>query len=156
MIINKKNNFLIVLFISLFLTNCTLFDLPTGNCELLDVYIRNEQSYVEEYVTSGSASSSIQTKPKKEEVTISYICTTIKVTNTCNKNIYNTTINIQANAGDRVYYKTVSLDVLIAPGNSIYIPVEIEKYTKQLNAEIKNNDSDWDKNSIKIISVSWR
>ncbi len=84
------------------------------------------------------------------------ICTTIKVTNTCNKNIYNTTINIQANAGDRVYYKTVSLDVLIAPGNSIYIPVEIEKYTKQLNAEIKNNDSDWDKNSIKIISVSWR
>ena len=154
---NFKNNFFIFCFsIFIFSVNsCSLFDSPSGSCELLDVYTRNEQGYVEEYIAFGQ-SSSTQILPKKEEVTISFICTTVKITNTSNKNIYNSTINIQACAGDRTYYKTISLDVLIPPGTSIYIPVEIEKYTKQLNAGISDNDHEWDKSSIKILSTFWR
>lgn len=136
-------------------SSCTLFDLPKGECELLDVYTRDEQEYKEEYFAFGSSASQ-QRADKPQEVTVSYICTTVKITNTSNKNIYNSTINIQASAGDRTYYKTISLDVLIAPGATIYIPVEIEKYTKQLSAVNKTNDAAWDKASIQIISFFFK
>ncbi len=153
----KKRFFILIIlgfFFSIFI-GCSFFEAPEGSVELLDVYTRDEEGYVEEYYTFGDSTSEKRVS-KTEEVLISYLCTTVKITNTCDKNIYNTTINIQANAGTRTYYKTISLDVTITPGSSIYIPVEIEKYTKQLTAVNKDNDDKWDTNSIKIISVSWK
>lgn len=148
----KKRIFTLVILTTISLqTSCTLFELPTGACELLDVYTRNEQEYKEEYFSFGNSTSQ-ERADKTQEVTISYICTTVKISNTSKKSIYTTTINIQASAGERTYYKTISLDVLIAPGATIYIPIEIEKYTKQLAAVDTNNDAPWDTNSIKIIS----
>lgn len=152
----KNKTIILTLLIAISLvTSCTLFELPKGECELLDVYTRDEQEYKEEYFAFGSSASQ-QRADKPQEVTVSYICTTVKITNTSNKNIYNSTINIQASARDRTYYKTISLDVLIAPGATIYIPVEIEKYTKQLAAVNKTNDAAWDKASIQIISFFFK
>lgn len=138
-------------------SSCSLFELPTGSCELMDdVYTRDEQGYKEEYFTFGTSSTSKDRAERTQEVLISYICATVKITNTSNRNIYNTTINIQAKAGERTYYKTISLDVLITPGSTIYIPIEIEKQTKQLAAVGASNDDKWDTSSVKIISVFWR
>lgn len=138
-------------------SSCSLFELPTGSCELMDdVYTRDEQGYKEEYFTFGTSSTSKDRAERTQEVLISYICATVKITNTSNRNIYNTTINIQAKAGERPYYKTISLDVVITPGSTIYIPVEIEKQTKQLAAVGASNDNKWDTSSVKIISVFWR
>lgn len=138
-------------------SGCSLFELPTGSCELMDdVYTRDEQGYKEEYFTFGTSSTSKDRAERAQEVLISYICATVKITNTSNRNIYNTTINIQAKAGERPYYKTISLDVVITPGSTIYIPVEIEKQTKQLAAVGASNDDKWDTSSVKIISVFWR
>ena len=138
-------------------SSCSLFELPNGSCELMDdVYTRDEQGYKEEYFTFGTSSTSKDRAERTQEVLISYICATVKITNTSNRNIYNTTINIQAKAGERTYYKTISLDVLITPGSTIYIPIEIEKQTKQLAAIGASNDDKWDKDSIKIISSYWR
>lgn len=138
-------------------SSCSLFELPTGSCELMDdVYTRDEQGYKEEYFTFGTSSTSKDRAERTQEVLISYICATVKITNTSNRNIYNTTINIQAKAGERTYYKTISLDVVITPGSTIYIPVEIEKQTKQLAAVGASNDDKWDTSSVKIISVFWR
>ena len=138
-------------------SSCSLFELPTGSCELMDdVYTRDEQGYKEEYFTFGTSSTSKDRAERTQEVLISYICATVKITNTSNRNIYNTTINIQAKAGERTYYKTISLDVVITPGSTIYIPIEIEKQTKQLAAIGASNDDKWDTSSVKIISVFWR
>ena len=138
-------------------SSCSLFELPTGSCELMnDVYTRDEQGYKEEYFTFGTSSTNKDRAERAQEVLISYICATVKITNTSNRNIYNTTINIQAKAGERTYYKTISLDVVITPGSTIYIPVEIEKQTKQLAAVGASNDDKWDTSSVKIISVFWR
>lgn len=138
-------------------SSCSLFELPNGSCELMDdVYTRDEQGYKEEYFTFGTSSTSKDRAERTQEVLISYICATVKITNTSNRNIYNTTINIQAKAGERTYYKTISLDVLITPGSTIYIPIEIEKQTKQLAAVGASNDDKWDTSSVKIISVFWR
>lgn len=138
--------------------SCNLFEEPYGEAELLDTYTRNEKGYIEEYFSFGSSSliSSDQEKPKPTEVLISYICTTIKITNSGNKNIYNSTINVSAKAGERTYYKTISLDITIAPGCSIYIPIEIEKPTKELLAVNSSNDSDWDLTSFKILSINFK
>ena len=138
-------------------SSCSLFELPTGSCELMDdVYTRDEQGYKEEYFTFGTSSTSKDRAERTQEILISYICATVKITNTSNRNIYNTTINIQAKAGERTYYKTISLDVVITPGSTIYIPIEIEKQTKQLAAIGASNDDKWDTSSVKIISVFWR
>ena len=149
---------LIVLMTFLF-ASCTIFDTPEGEAELMDSYIRNEQGYVEEYFTFGTSSvggSSDHRTKKTEEVLFSYLCTTIKIKNTGKNYIYNSTISLEAKAGGRTYYKTVSLDISIAPGATVYIPIELEKYTKQLKAVNNNNDSEWDITSIKILDVSWR
>lgn len=150
----KKKKLIMAFSLSLSLLSCSFYDDPEGKVEILDVYTRYEQGYREDYFTFGSSTSK-QHEYKTEEVLISYLCTTVKITNTCDKKIYNTTINIQANAGERTYYKTISLDVIIKPGESIYIPIEIEKYTKELKAVGSSNDADWDINSIQILSVNW-
>lgn len=156
----KKQKIYCILFqASLLLTilGCSFLDDPTGSVEILDVYTRNEQEYIDTFsFYSFGTSTSEHGVPKTKQITVSYLCTTVLITNTCNKNIYNTTINVKAKAGERTYYKTISLDVTITPGNSIYIPVEIEKNTRDLIAVNATNDSDWDINSIEIISVSWR
>ena len=154
----KNKTIILTLLIAISLvTSCTFFELPTGSCELMDdVYTRDEQGYKEEYFTFGTSSTSKDRAERTQEVLISYICATVKITNTSNRNIYNTTINIQAKAGERTYYKTISLDVLITPGSTIYIPIEIEKQTKQLAAIGASNDDKWDTSSVKIISVFWR
>lgn len=141
---------------SVITSSCTIFDEPTGTVDFLDVYTRDEQVYVDEYFTIPSSSLSTKPthEPKTQEVLISYICATLKITNTSNRNIYNTTVNIQASAGSRTYYKTVSLDVTIKPGDTIFLPVEIEKNTKELKAVGDNNDAKWNLDSFKIISVS--
>lgn len=154
----KKTKKLILATVILFpFLSCSFFESPSGTVELLDVYTRNEVEYIDTYsfYTFGTSSSE-KGISKTKQVTVSYICTTVKITNTSDKNIYNTTINIQAKAGERTYYKTISLDVTIEPGNSIFIPIEIEKNTKDLKAVDSKNDADWDIDSIKIISVSWR
>lgn len=155
-IINQKTKTItLILCLTSMLFGCDFFEAPTGTAELLDVYTRSESEYIDKlsFWSGGTSGGSV----KKEEVTtVTYICTTVKITNTSDKNIYNTTINVQAKAGDRTYYKTVSLDVTIEPGNSIYIPIEIEKNTRDLKNVKDDNDAAWDLNSIKIISVSWR
>ena len=149
---------LFIVLMAFLFASCTIFDTPEGEAELMDSYIRNEQGYVEEYFTFGTDSidSSDHRVKKTEEVLFSYLCTTIKIKNTGKSYIYNSTISLEAKAGDRTYYKTVSLDISIAPGATVYIPIELEKYTKQLKAAGNNNDSEWDKSSIKILDVSWR
>lgn len=158
MIMKNKLIYASIFVLLTMVSSCSLFELPTGSCELMDdVYTRDEQGYIEEYFTFGTdGSTKNKHEDKKQEVLISYICATVKITNTSNKNIYNTTINIQAKAGERTYYKTISLDVVITPGSTIYIPIEIEKQTKQLAAVGTSNDDKWDKDSIKIISSYWR
>lgn len=143
---------------SLITFSCSIFDTPTGEAELLDVYVKKEKGYVEEYFSWGSDTDYSHTniRRKTEEVLVSYLCTTVKITNTSDRTIYNSLINIQATAGDRTYYKSISLDITIAPGAIIYIPIEMEKETKELIAVNNDNDKEWDKDSIKIISVSWR
>ena len=148
-----------IILTAFFLVSCSIFDPPEGEAELMDSYIRNEQGYIEEYFTFGTSSvndSQDHRVSKKEEVIFSYLCTTIKIKNTGKNYIYNSTISLEAKAGDRTYYKTVSLDISIAPGATVYIPVELEKYTKQLVAAGTDNDKPWDKGSIKIISISLR
>lgn len=154
---NYKNKTLIVIILTIFnlIPSCVFFEQPTATCELLDVYVKDEQEYKEEYFSFGSSASQ-QRVEKQQQVIISYICTTLKITNTSNKNIYNSTINIQAMAGNRNYYKTISIDVIIEPQATIYVPVEIEKYTKQLTAVDKKNDAPWNTDSIKINSSRWR
>ena len=157
MIMKKKLIYASIFVLLTMFSSCSLFELPTGSCELMDdVYTRDEQGYKEEYFTFGTSSTSKDRAERAQEVLISYICATVKITNTSNRNIYNTTINIQAKAGERTYYKTISLDVLITPGSTIYIPIEIEKQTKQLAAVGASNDDKWDTSSVKIISVFWR
>lgn len=157
MIMKNKLIYASIFVLLTMVSSCSLFELPTGSCELMDdVYTRDEQGYKEEYFTFGTSSTSKDRAERAQEVLISYICATVKITNTSNKNIYNTTINIQASAGKRNYYKTISLDVVITPGSTIYIPIEIEKQTKQLTAVGASNDDKWDTSSVKIISSYWR
>lgn len=157
MIMKNKLIYASIFVLLTMVSSCSLFELPTGSCELMDdVYTRDEQGYKEEYFTFGTSSTSKDRAERAQEVLISYICATVKITNTSNKNIYNTTINIQASAGKRNYYKTISLDVVITPGSTIYIPIEIEKQTKQLAAVEASNDEKWDTSSVKIISSYWR
>ncbi|MBR5646296.1 MAG: hypothetical protein IKX23_06615 [Treponema sp.] len=144
-----------ILWIPLFLLSCELFEPPEGKAELLDIHKRNEQGWIEGYFSGPTNSSSQTYKEKEQEVLYSYLCATLKLTNLCNKNIYNSTISIQAKAGDRTYYKTVSLDITIAPGKSIFIPVEIEKYTKQLKAA-DTEDEAWIFDSMEIIGETFR
>ena len=123
-------NYLTALLLSaavLTVSSCKFFEEPSGKSELLSVYTRDDENE-------------------------HYIYATLKISNTGSTNIYSSTVSIQADTNQRPYYKTVSLDVTIYPGSCIYIPVEMS-FTQKSTETPKET---WDKDTIKIISQSYR
>lgn len=116
-----------ILLISTITTSCKFFEEPDGSCELLDVYTKDEDD-------------------------MHYIRGTLKISNTSNKNIYNSTISVQAKTNKRTYYKTLSLDITIEPDSCIYVPVELEFKQKSTESSKEN----WEANSLKIIGEKWK
>ena len=108
-------------------TSCALFEEPSGECELLSIYT-------------------------KDEGVTHYLHATLKITNTCNKSIYNATVSLEASSSARTYYKTISLDVTVAPDDCVYIPIEMDFTTK--GGESLNEK--WKSDTLKIISQSWK
>lgn len=131
----KLGTTIILLFIVLQLNGCKLFDAPSGNAELLSAYTTQE-----EY--------------KYETATyyIRYLNATLKITNTGNIDIYNSTVSISCESTEREYYKTVSFDITISPGSSVFIPIQFE-FDTRIND--KQNEK-WKTDSIKITNVFWK
>ncbi|MBO7582424.1 MAG: hypothetical protein J6T20_01370 [Treponema sp.] len=131
----KLGTTIILLFIVLQLNGCKLFDAPCGNAELLSAYTTQE-----EY--------------KYETATyyIRYLNATLKITNTGNIDIYNSTVSISCESTEREYYKTVSFDITISPGSSVFIPIQFE-FDTRIND--KQNEK-WKTDSIKITNVFWK
>ena len=123
----EKLCFLLILILAVCFTSCTLFKDPEGDCELLSVY-------------------------KKDVEDVHYIYATLKISNTSDKNIYNSTVSLEAATNLRKYYKTVSLDITITPGDSIFIPIEMS-FT-QKNTETPKEE--WNTGSFTIISKAWK
>ena len=105
--------------------SCVLFEDPNGECELLSIYT-------------------------KETGTTHYIYGTLKITNTCDRDIYNATVSLQAESSKRMYYKTVSLDITVSPEESVFIPIEMSFTTTGTETE------KWKSDTFKIISASWK
>ena len=112
--------------ISLF-TSCKLFADPEGESELLSVYTKDIDDN-------------------------HYLNATLKISNTSDKIIYNSTVSIQADTNLHSYYKTLSLDITIEPDSSIYIPVQME-FTQKSTETPKE---EWKVNSFKILSEKFR
>lgn len=112
--------------ISLF-TSCKLFADPEGESELLSVYTKDVDDN-------------------------HYLNATLKISNTSDKIIYNSTVSIQADTNLHSYYKTLSLDITIEPDSSIYIPVQME-FTQKSTETPKE---EWKVNSFKILSEKFR
>ena len=120
-------------------TACQLFEVPQGEAELLDIYTYAEQGLKENSST-------------EKEDKIRFITATIKISNTGDINIYNSTINVSAETNKRTYYKTLSLDITIPPEHSIFIPVEMEIDLKQKGHE----NETWKTDSMCITDSCWR
>lgn len=131
----KLGTTIILLFIVLQLNGCKLFDAPGGNTELLSVYTTKEE-YKYETTT----------------YCIRYLNATLKITNTGNIDIYNSTVSISCESTEREYYKTVSFDITISPGSSVFIPIQFE-FDTRING--KPNET-WKTDSIKITNVFWK
>lgn len=112
---------------SVIFSSCIFFEDPIGECELLSVYTKDVED-------------------------VHYLHATLKISNTCNKNIYNSTVSIEGRTNLRPYYKTVSLDITIAPDDTIYIPIEMD-FT-QKNTETPKET--WNTSSLIILSQSWK
>lgn len=112
--------------ISLF-ASCKLFADPEGESELLSVYTKDIDDN-------------------------HYLNATLKISNTSDKIIYNSTVSIQADTNLHSYYKTLSLDITIEPDSSIYIPVQME-FTQKSTETPKE---EWKVNSFKILSEKFR
>ena len=128
---NSKKSFTVKICIALLfgliltLPGCALFRDPTGECELLSIYTN-------------------------EVGTTHTIYGTLKITNTCDRNIYNTTVSLQAESSKRMYYKTLSLDITVSPEEAVYIPVEMSFTKKATESET------WKSDTFKILSASWK
>ena len=107
------------------LPSCALFRDPTGECELLSIYT-------------------------KETGSSHYIYGTLKITNTCDRNIYNATVSLQAESSKRMYYKTISLDITVSPEEAVFIPVEMSFTTTGTETE------KWKSDTFKILSAYWK
>lgn len=113
--------------ISIFFTSCKLFAEPEGESELLSVYTKDIDDN-------------------------HYINATLKISNTSDIIIYNSTVSIQADTNFHSYYKTLSLDITIEPDSSIYIPVQME-FTQKSTETPKE---EWNKSSFRILSETFR
>ncbi|MCR5063880.1 MAG: hypothetical protein K6A89_11415 [Treponema sp.] len=108
-------------------TGCKLFEEPEGESELLSVYTKDIDDN-------------------------HYLNATLKISNTSDKIIYNSTVSIQADTNLHSYYKTLSLDITIEPDSSIYIPVQME-FTQKSTETPKE---EWNKSSFRILSETFK
>ncbi|MBR4790460.1 MAG: hypothetical protein IK024_06165 [Treponema sp.] len=135
-----KNYFKLILLIFLFslvfmLSCCKFFEDPKGSAQLLSVYT-SEDEY----------------KQESTNYYVRYINGTLKISNTGSIDIYNSTISLSAESSERQYFKTVSFDITLKPGSSIYIPVEFN-FDTRLNGK---STEKWKVDSMKIIGEAWK
>lgn len=126
---------LILLVFALQISSCKFFEAPQGKTELLSVYT-SEEEY--KYDTT--------------KYYVRYLNGTLKITNTGSIDIYNSTVNFSCETSERQYYKTVSFDITISPGSSIFIPIQFD-FDTRLNG--KTNEK-WKTETLKIVSSSWK
>lgn len=134
----KCSNFLTILMFLLLLfqiNSCKFFEAPEGKVDLLSIYT-TEESY----------------KYDSTQYYIRYCNATLKITNTGNVDIYNSTISLFCETSEREYYKTVSFDITIEPENSIFIPISFD-FDTRLNGKSKEK---WKSDSLRIISTAWK
>ncbi len=146
----KHFNFILLLFVFT-ITSCSFFSYPEATTELVSTYTEESKPYY-------------------------YLYIVIKITNSSNKNIYNSTISIKADSTKRSYYKTTSSNITIKPENSIFITLELS-FTKDETSQestskpseeqpSENNDSEnssikesntekWIEDSVEIVSSFW-
>lgn len=114
---------------------CTFFESPKGNSEIISVHTRN---YAETH----------------------YLSITIRLSNVGNKNIYNSTISVQADSTKKTYYKTATSNTIINPNNEIYFIIELN-FTDDKETNIDDNTKEdenkeiWKEDSVKIINAFW-
>lgn len=133
--ISKFLNLIVILFILSFLWGCKFFETPEGKAELLSIYTTDEQY-----------------KHENTNYYIRYLNATLKITNTGSIDMYNSTISLSCETNEREYFKTVSFDITIKPGNCIYIPIEFD-FDTRLNGK---SSEKWKTDSLKIINSSWK
>lgn len=121
---------LLILF-PLFLAGCNLFSSPNGETEIISKYSKD----IDNYHT---------------------LIVNIKISNISNKNIYSSTISLQADSTKRSYYKTQTNNITIKPGNSIYITLEfVFEDEKETNFSTNEEKEKWKEDSVKIIDIFW-
>ncbi|MCR5437665.1 MAG: hypothetical protein K6E97_11445 [Treponema sp.] len=140
---------LVLIALSTLLNDCKLFEQPIGMAELIDIY-----TYEDRYEADTNTGYTVMTD------SVRYIGATLKISNICDTGIYSSTISIKAMSSKKItYYKTVSLDITISPGSSIYIPVEMEINVKQkgetFNTKEENREI-WKKDTIEIINEYYK
>lgn len=129
----KFFNTIILLLIILNQSSCGLFSEPQGTAEIISSFTSDSGDY-------------------------QYLESVIKITNTGNKNIYTTTISLQADSSKRTYYKTTTSTIVIKPKAEIYITVDFsfeEKNDKESVTISSEKIEEWKENSVKIIDVFW-
>ena len=120
---------------ALFFTSCTFFSSPQASSEIISTYTNDSDEY-------------------------HYLSAVIKVSNTGNKTIYQTVINLQANTNIRTYYKTATSTLTIQPSNSIFLTVDFS-FTEEEKNEDKDSSSEqnvkekWILDSVKVDSAFW-
>lgn len=139
------------------MAGCTLFDAPEGTVE----------------VELGSVHTRIEQPTATEEIV--YCSADLKITNTGNKTIYNCTVSVTAKSDkDIEHFISLSYDVNIPPSQSVYVTAEwslIRKVstktttstsgsstsstsntTSTTTTSTLNEETEWKKDSIKIVS----
>lgn len=141
----------------LLLTGCSLFNAPEGTVE----------------VESGSVHTRIEQPTATEEIV--YCTADLKITNICSKTIYNCTISAVAKSDkDIEHFISLNYDVNIPPSKSIYVTAEwsltrkvstttttsasgsstssTSSTTSTTTTSTLNEETEWKKDSIKIVS----
>lgn len=129
----KFFNTIILLLIIFNQSSCVLFSDPEGTAEIISSYTIDSGNY-------------------------HYLENVVKITNIGNKNIYSSTISLQADSSKRTYYETTTSNIVIKPGYEIYITVELsfeEKDDEEKEKPSEDEKEKWKEETVKIIDVFW-
>lgn len=117
----KKLFLLCFITITIFFNSCNFFSNPQAESQIIQTYTSDSGEY-------------------------HYLHTVIKISNTGNKTIYQTTLSLQADTNIRTYYKTTTSNLTIQPNNSIFITVDFnftdEEKTEETNADNKQSSEE--------------